>query len=444
MTSLDCDQILFVAPSAYPMGGVAVWLHYLVDGLTKRGVACHVGLVDGDYHNVDSYLLEYSFNCPIIRIKNLSNTQYGRVDAIKNAVLDVEATTVVSVNIPDVFEAVTQLKLTGRKIRSVMTLHALEADYFGDIKQLGCQIDAVIVTNELTRKMISSYTQFDQKRVFYAPYGVEVTGVLEQKEMASPVVISFIGRLDQDQKRCMDLLEFVEYLEASGKEYVLQIIGEGNYKRKLLNKMSSFIDNDKVVYLGKLPNKQLMDEILPQTDVLILTSSWETGPIVIWEAMSRGVVVLSSRYIGSESEKALVHKLNCLLFDIGDIKGAVKALDFLNNERDFQALRKQAYQMVTLRYSRKSSIDQWFDTFNSIAKNTSLKLADSRVKRWASIGRIEHFFGHKWGHKIRMITGKLGYLDSAGSEWPHSYAHISSDEKNTFDEALARLEIRAK
>src|SRR5690349_18307661 len=40
-------NILFVAPSAYPLGGVATWLDYVVPGLRHRNWKVTLGLVQG-------------------------------------------------------------------------------------------------------------------------------------------------------------------------------------------------------------------------------------------------------------------------------------------------------------------------------------------------------------------------------------------------------------
>ena len=48
--------------------------------------------------------------------------------------------------------------------------------------------------------------------------------------------------------------------------------------------------------------------------------------MVVWEALAHGTVVVSTRYIGSGQERALRHRENCLLFDIGEVKEAVDAI----------------------------------------------------------------------------------------------------------------------
>jgi len=157
--------------------------------------------------------------------------------------------------------------------------------------------------------------------------------------------------------------------------------------------MSGYIDKKNVAYLGVISNEELMESVLSKTDVLILTSRWETGPIVIWEAMSLGVVVLSSRYVGSQSEKALIHKYNCLLFDVGDTHQATNELSYLFNDENFQTLQRNGYELVKSRYSREFSVRAWENTFKTIAGIKDIELSGSRVKQWLSNG----FLVINWG-----------------------------------------------
>ena len=199
----------------------------------------------------------------VIKINSQTNTQYGRVNAIKKTALEVDATVVVSINIPDVFEAVAQIKLLGKKVHAVMTLHALEASYFKDIDLLKEQIDAVVVTNKLTQKMVGSCTSYEAERVFYAPYGVDINNAMPQKKLSKPIVISYVGRLDQEQKRCMDLFDFVQQLDENDVEYTLKIAGDGPFKEALLEKLSAFTKAGKVVYLDKCSHGELIANVYP-------------------------------------------------------------------------------------------------------------------------------------------------------------------------------------
>ena len=53
--------------------------------------------------------------------------------------------------------------------RAVMTLHALEPDYFEDIRGYNGTLDAVIATNRLAQALVEQRSGLESRRVFYAP-----------------------------------------------------------------------------------------------------------------------------------------------------------------------------------------------------------------------------------------------------------------------------------
>ena len=65
--------------------------------------------------------------------------------------------------------------------------------------------------------------------------------------------------------------------------------------------------NKGVTFLGRLSPTEMRDKLYARANTLLMPSFWETGPIVNWEAMAAGVVVVSSRYVGSGLEGSLQH-----------------------------------------------------------------------------------------------------------------------------------------
>src|SRR5262245_60807701 len=124
------EHILIVAPSAYPLGGVATWLDYIVRGLRQLGWQVTLGLTEGVFHNVDAYLTAHPVQ-DVIRIRSRTGTREGRVRSLCSAISAVAPGIVASANIPDVYSAAHRLKRGGfLNLRSVMTLHGIEAKCF--------------------------------------------------------------------------------------------------------------------------------------------------------------------------------------------------------------------------------------------------------------------------------------------------------------------------
>src|SRR5262245_7544169 len=101
MVTISDGHILVVAPSAFPLGGVATWIDYVVPGLRQQGWRVTIGLTEGIHHDVDAYLSAHPMQ-GVVRIRNRTGTREGRVRGLCKAIKAVGPGIVASVNIPDV------------------------------------------------------------------------------------------------------------------------------------------------------------------------------------------------------------------------------------------------------------------------------------------------------------------------------------------------------
>jgi len=97
--------VVFIAPSAYPLGGVADWLDYTMAGLSGRGWTCRLCLVHGSGHDVDRYLKRHPWKDPMA-VFNPTGSREGRIRELGAAIDGCRADVVVSVNLVDVYESV--------------------------------------------------------------------------------------------------------------------------------------------------------------------------------------------------------------------------------------------------------------------------------------------------------------------------------------------------
>ena len=139
-------------------------------------------------------------------------------------------------------------------------------------------------------------------------------------------------------------------------------------------------------------------------DALIITSVWETGPIVAWEAMSHRLPVLSSRYTGSGTEGALVDEVNCLLFRVGDMRAAANSAMKLTSPEMKSRLVEGGLELLRQRYSREASVAKW-----SVALQQGLDFPPLAVPKPSEpeppSGRLDRFLGFAWGERVRRCSG---------------------------------------
>ena len=448
--SLDVKKIVFIAPSAYPLGGVQNWLDYLLPGLERRGYEASLALTSGEHHNVDRYLESHQIDRLQI-LKNQSGTAQGRIQAIEQMLLKLKPDLVVVVNVVDVYQAVNNIRRKHKtELRVVTSLHGIDQTFFAGIRDNNKIIDAVVSTNRLTQRLINASSGLEASRSMYAPYGVELydTDHKKLKSKSNSLTLAYAGRFDEQQKRFADALAiFSKALEKIDKLSII-IAGNGPSLPSLETWLDKYPEySQRVKYVGVVKPEEVNALVYQKSDLLLLTSEWETGPIVAWEAMSQGVCFISSRYHGHLEEQSLVHRKNCLLFDIGDVDGAVEQIKFASDLAQRDKINEQGLSLVKAKYTQTKSIDAWVHCFNQVL-NLPLRLYSPESVRSQDIGRATSvmFFlfgatGLKLLEKFRTTVGIRKAHISAGSEWPHSYPNKYSDsisEKLTLNVGQAK------
>ena len=433
-------RILIVAPSAYILGGVQNWLDYLLPGLNLRGHEVVLGLVDGDIHRAGRYLNSHPW-FHVERICNLTGSAKGRANSISKKILKIQPNIVISVNIGDCMEAVASLRASGADgFRLIMTVHGIEADYIYDLAHYSSVIDGVVFTNRLIERLVLAKAEIDRSRLFYAPYGVDIDKIRDVVDKDSRSIL-WMGRFDQTQKRCLELPLIAQELDSTVDSWKLVLAGDGPDAKALYAGLAEYIGS-KVTWLGYLPHQQLLTEVLPKADALLVNSTWETGPITIWEAMAAGVPVVTSKYIGSGAEGSLKHKHNALMFEVGDVSGAVNCLNQLFNDLEMRrTIVKNGRELVEQHYSISQSVDRWHGAIERVMELAPREKVGTEFLDSRAHGRLDQWFGSDTGENIRKIFGKKWKHDTAGGEWPHARFGASPEERDKFLHFASTLDL---
>lgn len=422
---------LFVAPSAYPLGGVATWLDDLLPGLEQRGWRAVLGLVSGpNAHDAGKYLEQHPTS-DVVLISCGAGTRHARIRGLTKAITAVRPDVVLSVNIPDSILAVEWLRRRGGfPTRAVMTCHGIESDLFEDMAKLRDTLDGVVCTNRLAAELAETRGRVEPDRSYYAAYGTEIPGRVLDRPLRSPMVLAVVGRIEQPQKRIRDLIPLAQRLAADGFPFRLQLAGAGPEETWLRQQSQTAGVEKHFEFLGRLSSSELVDRVYQSADALLLTSVWETGPIVVWEAMAHGCPVITSDYVGNRREGALQHDDNCLMFDVGDMNAAATQIQRLAS---IVGLRERLVQggrrLVEDRYSVAASIDQWDEVLLRII-DRPVRAVSSVVLDDAASGRLDRWFGAAPAEMIRRILRKGPPARTAGAEWPHSLSRAPMPDED--------------
>jgi glycosyltransferase involved in cell wall biosynthesis len=417
-------KILFFAPSAYLLGGVQDWLADLVPGIRREGHDVTVAVPDGVFHCFESYKKKFP-ELACIGLRNPTGSQEGRIQCIVNCIVFIQPDLIVGVNIAALYLAVARLRLRGAMVgKLIITLHAIEADYLEDLCQFRAIVDAVVVTNKLTSALVAQESLISNERIFYAPYGVKMlTSKLPPSRSGDLLRLAWVGRFEQTQKRVYDLVSILKQLDRISFPFCLSLAGDGPEATSLQEQLQPWIRSERLRWLGRLDKHQLQHQVYDQSDVLLITSSWETGPIVAWEAMAAGLVVVSSRYVGSGAEGALKDGQTALLFSVGDCEAAASAIARLLDSNLRTSLTNSALEMVHHRYSDTASLAAWLKVLSLSLELPPLPLDYPEFARFAATvpsGRFDIWLGVTNAEYLRRFLGLNFRHLSAGSEWPHS------------------------
>jgi glycosyltransferase involved in cell wall biosynthesis len=423
-------SVLFVAPSAYTLSGLATWLDYLVPGLRERGWDARLGLVAGArHHDPERYLAMHPVaSAQIIRCD--TGTPEGRQRAIGRALEGLQPDMAVSVNIPDLFPAIARRRALGAPApRALLSVHGIEAYLYADAARYRDLLDAMICTNRLACTLGEQLGGIEAARIHYASYGVELADAANSRQPGGPLRLLYSGRLEREQKRVPDLVGIVQALQERGVEFELEIAGDGPERESLQAALSHEREVGRVRFLGHLATEALHASY-ETADILIITSLWETGPIVAWEAMARGAVVVSSRYIGSGLEGALVDGANCRLFEIGDADGASACIADLAADPGLAVrLRQGARDLLKSRYTVATSVAHWDEVLRrALAADPIPAVSGHRPQVLSGSGRLDRWLGAGLAESVRSLSGRRAPLaGDAGGEWPHAHARARSD-----------------
>jgi glycosyltransferase involved in cell wall biosynthesis len=137
---------------------------------------------------------------------------------------------------------------------------------------------------------------FPEEKLYYVPHGTKaMTRVMNGSPAEPPPRPSLIsvGRLEPEKGFDNAILGIAVLKRRLGPDCpVLNIYGEGSMEGRLKEIASALGLDDRVRFHGGQPG---ILERCPATDILVIPSRAETGPMVALEAMSRGMPIVATR-----------------------------------------------------------------------------------------------------------------------------------------------------
>ena len=187
--------------------------------------------------------------------------------------------------------------------------------------------------------------------------GIELTQNSYSNKNESIIKIGFIGRWSTE-KRPELFLEIAKRIKAKVSNIEFVMAGTG------MKSNIDLINNAEVTFLGEITEKEKMNDLYNSLHFVLITSVYEGFPMVMMEAMSHGVIPISTN-VGGINEH-IIHNENGLLINEKYEDEIVNSfcnqiLNLIENSKDRDRISKSAFDYASKHFG--------IDKFNQSYKN---------------------------------------------------------------------------
>ncbi len=217
-------------------------------------------------------------------------------------------------------------------------------------------VKKIVCVSEEVKDSLLKYLWLYRRKMVVLPNGVDIPVKQKDysymnmaKEIKEPVRFLNVGSLTI-KKGHKILIEACALVQKEAPDcFSLDIIGDG-VERENLEKLIKDINlEDKVKLLGK-QDKEKVGEHYLNSDVFLLSSLWEGSPNVLLEAMSYGLVCISTRVSGALD--MIEDGVSGHLVPKGDSKALVeKMLEVIKDQENFQTIGNNARKKMIEEYA---------------------------------------------------------------------------------------------
>jgi len=185
------------------------------------------------------------------------------------------------------------------------------------------------VTKYQAENLVNSFG-IKREKIVVVPVPIIVASKSVSLKSERPKTIGFIGRIHQD-RGIWAFIKLVRILNSGAKDFKVFVIGDGPSKDKFLMKLSSIFSKNRIIYIGQLPESELL-KAWKKIGVLVSMAPVESYGRVMRESLIAGVPVWAT---SSSGVRDLMD--NCK-------KGEVRLLDLSKSDasldKDFNSLLK--------------------------------------------------------------------------------------------------------
>lgn len=222
----------------------------------------------------------------------------------------------------------------------------------------------IICVSKQVESALSNWMPSVKGKTKVIPNAVFVTEFLNPNPLKIYDIL-FVGRLTQ-AKGVDILLKAVKILKNKyTKNLKIAIVGDGHLKVGLKNLVIELNLNNEVKFLGI---RKDVIKLMDSAKIFVLLSRWEGLPMVVLEAMSRGMSIIATN-VGGIPE-VIENGKEGILISPEDPEILVQIINkLLENEELRKNISQAAYKKVKDKFSIKAYFTHMVDFYSSLVKN---------------------------------------------------------------------------
>ena len=231
------------------------------------------------------------------------------------------------------------IKIFIKPKRNILTLYGTEVwgKKLSFIKKIGLtKIDQYWCISNYTANQILKKYNIEKQKIKIFPCCIDIPKKLvKQKNPYKTKAFNILSilRLDKSGKlnAIFEILKAMSYIKKSKIDIHFTILGDGNYKKKIIQIINENNLRDKVSLLGYVEDTR---PYIEHCDLFTLTSPLEGFGIVYLEAMLYKKACISSKNCGSED--VVLHKRTGYSIESNDIKELSHIIKKMNSEKKYK------------------------------------------------------------------------------------------------------------
>jgi glycosyltransferase involved in cell wall biosynthesis len=340
----EVPNVILATPS-WSLNGPNVFSANLVRGLRAGGVPAHIVLTRPDW--VDAKPLAAPVDIPLV---TLGVDRFMSFRARCRAMIQYLEDHAPCIYVPnyDFGHSCVSPKLSDR-VAIAGIVHSDDPQHYDHVVRLGEYWNAIVAVSPTIAEETLRIAPALAPRLSTIPYGIAAAPTFPKRTGAQggPLRAIYAGRLDQPQKRVLDLPAIVQAAAGMHVPVHLAIAGSGPAEAELRSRCEALGVRRSVEFLGTLDAAALA-QVLAQQDVFLLASAFEGLPIGVLEAMGQGSIPVVTS-LRSGIRELVEDGVNGFRLEIGDIEGFANRLATIHRDPD------RRRRMAEAAYLRASS-----------------------------------------------------------------------------------------